>query len=133
MVSGGSDPEQIRGVTLGSKNTIVGSQGKAALSRNSGVNALITPTGGGVRGLATMMKDKSEGHIEKNDSNILNEQKRKLVCKIVAYNLIEPILLILALIDSVCYPNLATAIYFVCVIFLTLMMLTKDTTKIKLK
>ena len=104
------------------------------MSRSSGVNALITPTGGGAgRGLATLMRDKSEGHIENNDSNILNEQKKKLVCKIVTYNLIEPILLILALIDSVCYPNIATAVYFVCVIFFTLMMLSKDTTQIKLK
>ena len=66
MVSGGSDPDHVRGVTGNSKNTIVGTREKAQ-SRQSGINALIAG-----RNLPTLNKDKSELNLSgQNDSKEL--------------------------------------------------------------
>ncbi|CDW91199.1 UNKNOWN [Stylonychia lemnae] len=127
--SGGNQPDSDgnRGVTLNSKNTLVGS-GNQPKSRGSQINNLLTQRGI----LPTQQRAQSEGKLS-NDSAYIRKQKRRIACRIVCFNLLEPILIGLLLLNSVFYPNFGSALYFVFALFLTGLCLTKDEKKIKLK
>jgi integral membrane sensor domain MASE1 len=51
----------------------------------------------------------------------------------VIFNCLEPILIILLMLNSVFYPNFGTAVYFLFSLLLTSLCLNKDEKKIKMK